>query len=67
MTIIKISPTEPACYGMLCYLHEHCNRYHAAEGQPLATIVTCEAEDGSRPLFVQRVALVKLAAQAGQA
>ena len=52
MTIIPITSNEPACFGVLCPAHEHCARYHAAEGLPKITIATCEGADGERPLYV---------------
>lgn len=51
MSIIPITPTEPACFGVVCPMHEHCARYHAAEGTPLHTIDSCQQGD-ERPLFV---------------
>jgi hypothetical protein len=52
--ITKITPVEPACFGVMCPMHEHCERYHAAEGQPVHRIDTCVAEGDTRPLFVVR-------------
>lgn len=53
MTIIPITLTEPACYGLMCPQHEHCRRYHAAEGEPVQTVMTCEDAAGDRPMFVE--------------
>lgn len=53
MTIIPITPTEPACFGLVCPHHEHCARYHAVEGTPLVTLDSCQQGD-ERPLFVMR-------------
>lgn len=47
------TPVEPACYGVVCPAHEHCARYHAAEGQPRETIPTCADAHGARMLFMR--------------
>jgi hypothetical protein len=52
MTIIPISKTEPACFGVVCLRHFHCARYFASEGKPAVTIGTCENAAGDKPLFV---------------
>lgn len=52
--IRPISPTVPACHGVLCPQHAQCARYAASEGACIdITIGTCD-EHGQRvwPLFV---------------
>ncbi len=46
-------PVEPACYGVACPAHEHCARYHAAEGRPRDTIPTCADAHGVRTLYLR--------------
>lgn len=52
--VVPITPTEPACYGVMCAQHQNCNRWHAAEGRPVVTIGTCENGAGERPMFQAR-------------
>ncbi len=67
MTEIKpITPTEPACLGVVCAEHEHCTRWHAAEGNPVHTIGTCVDGDGGRVLFVDRRKLERQPAENAQ-
>lgn len=55
MSIIPITASTPACYGICCPQHGQCARYDALEGSDpvLATIATCMDGAGERPLFVQ--------------
>ena len=54
MTIIPITPTTPACYGMCCPLHPDCQRYAAVNGQHylVQPIVSC-LDKGEYPMFVK--------------
>lgn len=56
MTIVPISETVPACYGVCCTDHGECQRYAAVEAAlPGQTIGTCDDGQGGRPLFVPLV------------
>lgn len=51
--IRALSPTTPACYGVVCHKHATCTRYAAVETtSPDHTIATCDDGKGGRPLFV---------------
>lgn len=53
MSIQPITPTMPACYGVMCHKHGACQRYAAVEETSMDhTIATCEDATGGRPLFV---------------
>lgn len=54
MSIVPITASTPACYGICCPKHSQCARYEAVETTSMdATIATCQGGDGERPLFVQ--------------
>lgn len=56
MTIIPITPTTPACYGMCCPLHPDCQRYAAVEGtHVIEPMVSC-LDKGEYPMFVKAIA-----------
>ncbi len=51
--IRPISPTAPACYGVLCKQHGQCQRYAAVETtSPDHTQATCHDGQGGYPMFV---------------
>ena len=53
MTIVPITNTTPACYGIACPKHGACARYHAVEQtSPDHTQGTCDDGQGGRPMFV---------------
>ena len=53
MTIVPISATEPACYGIACPVHQMCARYQAVDNMPSGTVVIGHCGDMAdyRPLF----------------
>jgi len=54
VSIVPITSTAPACYGIACRQHGQCARYHAVEAtSPDHTIPLCDDGKGGRPMFVE--------------
>jgi len=49
-----ITPTHPACYGVMCERHSQCQRYDLVEQTSADdTIATCDDGRAGRPMFVE--------------
>ncbi|WKB53002.1 hypothetical protein [Eleftheria terrae] len=55
MNVVPITPTTPACFGVMCQRHAECARYHLIDNAPHDQLRIASCEQGpERPLFVPR-------------